>query len=215
MNNCEHANNPLQIDSANLEDKVHIPPKSIPADLEKLSETNLEDSIEVIVSSEDDQNNSLDDLLETTPEESIETSALSEKVLLETKVNIPPINKNLLNILKQKFEPTIIQMIIKNWEYINVDFDDISYESYHLSGYAKKIIRKSVERLHRTWRHVRVKERRILKELNDYISPFDNLKIAPQSPSLFQLPQQPLVNFQKHRTTDAIIKRVIAFQSLA
>ncbi|KAF0459133.1 ras GEF [Gigaspora margarita] len=84
----------------------------------------------------------------------------------------------------------------------------------------------SVERLRRTWSRVRVTERRILKELNDYISPFDNWKIvrcyvpnifnaalpsyiepAPQPPSLFQLPQQPLVNFQKHRTTAAIIKR--------
>ncbi|CAG8518513.1 14908_t:CDS:2, partial [Gigaspora rosea] len=131
-----------------------------------------------------------------------------------------------------------------------------------------------VERLRRTWSRVRVSERRTLKELNDYISPFDNWKIvrdamcqivedssvikdttkqrrrrssdvkkvntgcipflalylsdlvfnaalpsfiepAPQPPSLFQLPQQPLVNFQKHRTTAAIIKRVIAFQSLA
>ncbi|CAG8480621.1 15801_t:CDS:2 [Dentiscutata heterogama] len=135
-----------------------------------------------------------------------------------------------------------------------------------------------VERLRRTWSRVRVAERRILKELNDYISPFDNWKIvrdamrqivedssaikdttkqrrrrgsdvkktntgcipflalylsdlvfnaalpsfiepASQPPSLFytstQLHQQPLVNFQKHRTTAAIIKRVIAFQSLA
>ncbi|CAG8475176.1 17223_t:CDS:2, partial [Dentiscutata erythropus] len=135
-----------------------------------------------------------------------------------------------------------------------------------------------VERLRRTWLRVRVAERRILKELNDYISPFDNWKIvrdamrqivedssvikdttkqrrrrssdvkkantgcipflalylsdlvfnaalpsfiepASQPPSLFytstHLSQQPLVNFQKHRTTAAIIKRVIAFQSLA
>ncbi|KAF0530788.1 hypothetical protein F8M41_012053 [Gigaspora margarita] len=145
VNNCEHANSPLQIDSANLEDKVHIPPKSIPADLEKLSETNLEDSTEVIVSSEDDQNNSLDDLLDTTIEESIETSALSEKVSLETKVNIPTINKNLLNILKQILTIFLIKV-------------------NHFSGFKCA--------------------------LPSFIEP------APQPLSLFQLPQQPLVNFK-------------------
>ncbi|KAF0484060.1 ras GEF [Gigaspora margarita] len=95
-----------------------------------------------------------------------------------------------------------------------------------------------VERFRRTWSRVRVTVRHILKKLNDYISlsiigryhiPFlalylsdlvfnaalPSIEPAPQPPSLFQLPQQPLVNFQKHRTTAAIIKRVIAFQSLA
>ncbi|CAG8469888.1 10661_t:CDS:2, partial [Diversispora eburnea] len=100
-----------------------------------------------------------------------------------------------------------------------------------------------VERLHRTWTRVRTSEMRILKELNEYISPFGNWKVIRDamrlylsdlvfnseipsyidptptpSPSPFSISiiqSQPLINFHKHRTTATISKRVMAFQNLS
>ncbi|CAG8756730.1 23159_t:CDS:10, partial [Gigaspora margarita] len=81
-----------------------------------------------------------------------------------------------------------------------------------------------VERLRRTWSRVRVAERHILKELNDYVSPFDNWKIVRDAMCQIvedysvikdKTKQRRRRSSDKHRTTTAIIKRVIAFQSLA